>query len=490
MSISFNQVPANLRVPFLYAEFDNENAVQGPSTQPYRTLMIGPRLASGTKAALSKNLITSYEQAKEYFGDGSLLAEMAGGYLQNNKVNELWCVPMDDAVAGVASTGSIQLTGTPTKSGALKLYIAGRKVEVAVASGDALADIVTNIKAVMDADDSLLVSSVINGGDPTILDFTAKSKMVEGDDIDIRFNYFDGDEFPAGLGATITDMNGGAANPDVADVIGVLDDTQYILVVSAYKDASNINTMETELTTRFGPITQNDGFAQYGTKGSLSELITEGDNYNSQFTTLHRASGPIHPAVQVSAKIGVVALQGQIDPARPFQTLEVLGILAESDAEKLTLEERNILLFHGIATDKVIDGGKVVIERVITTYKKNNAGADDVSYLDLNTLLTLSYIRYDWRNYMLRKYPRHKLANDGTRFASGQKIMTPNLGKAEAITKFEEWEENGLVEGLEQFKEDLIVERNDSDVNRLDFLLAPDLVNQLRVMGTKIGFLL
>lgn len=490
MSISFNSVPANLRVPFLYAEFDNENAVQGPQTQPYRVLMIGPRLASGTKAALTKNLVTSYEQAQEYFGAGSLLSEMARVYLLNNKVNELWCVPMDDAVAGVASTGSIQLTGAPTKAGALKLYIAGKKVEVAVAAGDALADIVTNIKAVMDADTSLLVSNAINGGDNTILDLTAKSKMVEGDDIDLRINYFDGDELPDGLGVTITDMSGGAANPDVADVIGVLDDTQYILVVSAYKDASNINTMETELTTRFGPITQNDGYAQYGTKGTLSELITEGDTYNSQFTTLHRASGPVHPAVNVSGKIGVLALQGQIDPARPFQTLEVLGLLAESDDEKLTLEERNILLFHGIATDKVTDGGKVVIERIITTYKKNNAGADDVSYLDINTLLTLSYIRYDWRNYMLRKYPRHKLANDGTRFASGQKIMTPNLGKAEAITKFEEWEENGLVEGLEQFKEDLIVERNDSDVNRLDFLLAPDLVNQLRVMGTKIGFLL
>lgn len=490
MSISFNQVPANLRVPFLYAEFDNENAVQGPATQPYRVLMIGPRLASGTKAALSKNLITSYEQAKEYFGNGSLLAEMAGGYLLNNKVNELWCVPMDDNGAGVASTGSIQITGAATGSGALKLYVSGRKIEVAVASGDTATAIAANIKAVMDADDSLLVSSAVNGGDPTILDFTAKSKMVEGDDIDIRFNYFDGDVFPAGVGGVVTDMSGGAANPDVADVIGVLDDTQYILIVSAYKDAANIATMETELALRFGPITQNDGYAQYGAKGSLSELITEGDNYNSQFTTMHRASGPLHPSVQVASKIGVIALQGQLDPARPFQTLEVLGLLPESDDEKLTLEERNILLFHGIATDKVTDGGKVVIERVITTYKKNNAGADDVSYLDLNTLLTLSFIRYDWRNYMLRKYPRHKLANDGTRFASGQKIMTPNLGKAEAITKFEDWEENGLVEGLEQFKEDLIVERNNSDVNRLDFLLAPDLVNQLRVMGTKIGFLL
>lgn len=489
MSIGFNQVPSAIRVPFLYAEFDNENAVSGPQTQPYKTLMIGPRLAAGTKAELTKNLITSKEQASEYFGAGSLLAEMAGSYLLNNKINELWCVPMDDNVAGVAADGTMTITGTATKAGIIKFYVGGRVVEVGVAVGETGDVVIANMKAVMDADADLLVSSVINVT-PTILDLSAKNKGEPGNDIDLRMNYFDGDESPEGLTIVIGDMANGAGNPDVDDVIGVLDDTQYILIASAYKDPSNILKMETELTLRFGPITQNDGYANYGTKGSLSELVTEGDSFNSQFTTMHRSSGPLHPAVQISAKVGVIAANGNIDPARPFQTLEVLGLLAESDDEKLTLEERNILLFHGIATDKSIDGGKVVIERVITTYKKNNAGADDVSYLDLNTLLTLSYIRYDWRNYMLRKYPRHKLANDGTRFAAGQKIMTPSIGKAEAISKFREWEQIGLVEGADQFKDDLIVERNGSDVNRLDFLMPPNLVNQLRVMGTKISFLL
>ena len=91
---------------------------------------------------------------------------------------------------------------------------------------------------------------------------------------------------------------------------------------------------------------------------------------------------------------------------------------------------------------------------------------------------------------MLGKYPRHKLANDGTRFSTGQNIMTPKLGKAEAIARFTQWEFNGLVEGLDQFVEDLIVERDTSDVNRLNFLLRPNVINQLRVMGTQIKFLL
>jgi len=97
-------------------------------------------------------------------------------------------------------------------------------------------------------------------------------------------------------------------------------------------------------------------------------------------------------------------------------------------------------------------------------------------------------IRHDWRDYIRRKYPRHKLANDGTRFAPGQSVATPNLIKAEAVAKFREWEELGLVENFEQFKADLIVERSPTDPNRLDVLMPPDVINGLRVLATKIQF--
>lgn len=490
MPISFNEVPSNLRIPFVYAEFDNAGAVQGPSNQPYKVLMMGNKLAAGSKAAETLNLVTSAEQAKTYFGAGSVLADMADAFLANNKTTELYCVPLDDNGAGVQSTGSVLFGGTVTAAGTLRMYIAGRRVEIAVAAAQTPASIATDIVAAMAADSDLLVTAVVNGVTAEQIDFTAKNKGEQGNDIDIRFNYYDGDELPAGLTTTITAMSGGSANPDVSDVFAILDETQYILMVSPYLDTANVAAIETELETRNGPLKQNDGYCFYAAKGTLSALNAIGDARNSQYSVFNRASGPSMPYRFASAICGVVAAAASIDPARPFQTLEIDGVLPESDSEKLTLEERNILLFHGISTNKVIDGGSVVIERIITTYKTNNAGAADVSYLDLNSLLTLSYLRYDFRNTILLKYPRHKLANDGTRFGSGQAIMTPKLFKAEAVNIFKSWELLGLVEGIDQFKEQLIVERNATDVNRLDVLLPPDLVNQLRVVGVKIGFLL
>ena len=98
------------------------------------------------------------------------------------------------------------------------------------------------------------------------------------------------------------------------------------------------------------------------------------------------------------------------------------------------------------------------------------------------------YLRFTFRNRILARYPRHKLANDGTRFGAGQKIITPKLGKAEAVAWFREMEELGLVENFDQFKTDLVVERPSTDPNRLNFLLPPDLINQFVVGAASIQF--
>ena len=67
-------------------------------------------------------------------------------------------------------------------------------------------------------------------------------------------------------------------------------------------------------------------------------------------------------------------------------------------------------------------------------------------------------------------------------------MATPKIIKAEIIHLFREWESAGLVEGFDQFKDDLIVERNAGDPNRVDALIPPDVVNQLRVFAGLIQF--
>jgi phage tail sheath gpL-like len=188
-----------------------------------------------------------------------------------------------------------------------------------------------------------------------------------------------------------------------------------------------------------------------------------------------------------AAVAAVVALNANIDPARPFQTLALACVLEPAESDLFTNTERNLLLFDGVSTSKA-SGGVVQIERLVTTYQTNGAGASDPSYLDATTMLTLLYLRFSFRNRILTRYPRHKLANDGTRYGAGQAVITPLIGKAEAVAWFREMEELGLVENFDSFVANLVVERNGSDANRLDFLLPPDLINQFIVGAVKIQF--
>lgn len=66
--------------------------------------------------------------------------------------------------------------------------------------------------------------------------------------------------------------------------------------------------------------------------------------------------------------------------------------------------------------------------------------------------------------------------------------MTPNTVRAELISEYANDEFNGLVQNSTLFKQNLIVERNADDPNRLDVLYPPNLINQLRIFAVLAQF--
>ncbi len=487
MAISFNSIPTSNRVPFVFVEFDSSGAVRGPTVQRWKALLFGQMLGTGTAVADKPILVTSREQARTLFGTGSMLAQMYEAFRASNATTDVWAIPQADAGAGTAATGTVTFTGTATATGTVDLYIAGQHVAVAVASGAAAATVATDTATAINALTTLPVTAAAALGVVTI---TAKHKGLLGNSIDVRLGYY-GESLPAGISAAISALTGGATNPSVATALANIGDERYHAIAFPYTDTANLTLIETELANRWGPTTQNDGHAFTCAAGNVGSMSTLGSSRNSKHVTLVPGYRYPNPPYELSASVcAVAAYYGQIDPARPFQTLPLAGILPPAISDRFTAAERNTLLYDGVSSLVTDPGGTVRIERLITTYQTNPAGADDTSYLDLNTVLTLSYLRADFRAYFQTKYPRHKLAGDGVRAAPGQAIMTPKLAKAEAIVKFRQWEDLGLVENIDQFKNELIVERNAQDPNRLDILLPPDLINQLITVGAKIAFAL
>lgn len=488
MSISFNEIPDNIRVPLFYAEFDNSRAVQGLALQVYKALIIGQKTSAGSATAEVPVLVTSADQAKSLFGVGSMLHRMFVKWFKNNKSTEVWCIPVADNGAGVAATGTFTVTGPATAAGTLSVYIGGQLVQVAVASGDAQNDIATALSAAINLVTDLGVTA---GVSTNVVTVTAKNKGTNGNKIDLRLNYQSDEALPAGVAVAVVAMASGATNPVLTNLISAMGDEQYHLIVNPYVDATSLTALEAELLDRWGALRQIEGVMVAAASDTVGNLTTLGNSRNSKHSVIFGAYKYPNPPEEVAAAVvGQVALAGGIDPARPFQTLQLSGILAPVESDRFNWSERNTLLFDGIASLVVGAGSVVQIERAITTYQLNAFSVADTSYLDLNTMLTLSYLRYSFKARMTSRYPRHKLAKDGTRFGPGQAVMTPKVAKAECFTIFEEWELKGLVEGFAQFKNDLIVEINASNPNRLDIRMSPDLINQLSVLGTQIQFLL
>lgn len=484
--ISFNQIPVSLRVPGAYVEFDSSRAVGGLPAVRNRVLIIGQMLAAGTAPALVPQRIFSTEQADGLFGKASILARAIRAFKSADPSSECWAIALDDLGAGTAATGTITVTGPATAAGTAALMIAGQPVPVAVANAASANTVATAIGAAINAKTSLPVTAAV---ETNVVTLTARHKGTAGNDIDVRHSYYQGEALPAGIGLAVVAMATGAGDPDYDAIWPAIADGEYRTIILAHNSAGVLASVEDELADRMGPMRMLESFCWTAKRGDLAALAAFGPTRNSEFVSNIGTGLSPTPPWEWAGNYGAIGgYYSAIDPARPLHTLRLDEVLPPAENARFSRNDREALLAVGIATFAVDPGGNVTIERSVTSYQKDAFGQDSTAFLDAETVLTLSYIRLAVRARFLAKFPRHKLANDGTRFAAGQAIVTPSVLKAELVALMRELEEGGLVENLDQFKADLIVERDATDPTRVNALVPPDLVNQLRVAASQIQF--
>ena len=490
MAVSFNQVPENALVPFTYVEIDPSRA--GSSGAAFRSLMIGQRLASGTVAAGVPTPVGSAVDARSKFGAGSMLAIMIAAYRRQNPTGQLWGVALDDGAGATDQTRTITVSAAATGAGTISLYIAGRRIPVPISGALAVNAVATAINtAIVNAGGAAAgVLPVTSAVAAAVVTLTARNGGASSD-IDVRHSYQPDDSLPPGVGLTIAAATAGATDPDITDALDTVTDERFNVIAHPYNAAAIMATLESELVSRWGPTRQLDGVAFTGYRGTSAAATTYGNARNSPYSSVMGIStSPTSIVEWAGAIAGAVGLSAAADPALPFQTLPLRGVLPASLANRFSFAERETLLSDGMATHTVDRTGVVALERMVTTYQTAPGDVPDTAYRDANTLFTVSFIRASFRQRFATKFARYKLANDGARFGPGQRVVTPSTARAEAIALFRQWETSGLVENADAFKDALVVERNASDPNRLDFLIPPDLVNQLRVLAATISFTL
>ncbi len=489
MPISFNEISPGLLVPGAVLEIDNSRAVPGQANLAQKILVIAQKLSSGSAAEATLLRIFNSKMADDAFGVGSILSRMLKTVLKNTKGIQLFAMALDDAAGAAAASATITVTGTASANGTIALYVNDQKVNIPVLSGDSANTIATAIHTKLGSDPELPVSASVATNVVTV---TAKNKGTLGNQMVVTHSFLGkagSEELPAGVSLAITAMTGGATDPDLADAIAALTEETFDHIVQPFTDSTSLTAMKAEMDSRWSAARMLYGHSYAAKKDTLSNLSTFATGLNNRSLTVLGFAGSLTPSwIWAAAYGGQCAWSLSIDPARPLQTLPLVGVLAPKPEDRFTLEEQNVLLSLGLATFTVDDDGTVRIQRAVTTYKKNVSNVPDSSYRDTETMATLQRLAQEVRIRIAQKFPRVKLAPNGSRIGFGQALVTPNDMRAELVALFSEWEERGLVHDFAQFKQDLRVEINADDPNRLDVLLPPNLVNQLRITAIQLQF--
>ena len=482
-NISFDSIPASIRKPGKYFEFNTRLAVRTLPTNEQKILVIGQRTSAGSVAALVPTRVFSDAEAQVYFGAGSIAHLMARAAIKANPYLQLTVIALDDAQAGNPAQGTLTYTGPATRAGVFTLYVGNTKVEIAVAADETAAQVAAALVAQITAQPDLPVSAAAGAAPNThVVTLTAKNDGLCGNDIGLGYEITGA----TGIAVAVVAMSAGAANPDIQDALEVVVAENYTIIATPFnvETVSNpcLSTLKDHLELVSGAMEQRPAIAVYAMAGALADATTLAADINSgrivgaylRYTAATlRKSMPYEIAAAYAA-----VLAFEEDPAMPLDTLELKGIAVPDIADRLSRTEQEALLHNGVAPIEVV-AETVQIVRAISTYLVDAQGIADPALLDITTIRTLDYVRLACRQRISLRFPRAKLS-----------AKTPPRVKAELLDVLYKLEDLEIVENVDDNKDGLIVERDLEDANRLNAKIPVDVVNGLHVFAGRIDLIL
>lgn len=367
--------------------------------------------------------VFSPEDAGDQAGFGFMLHRLVTQAFAGGQGIPVYILPQSEV--GTQAAGDIDFTGgAGVLAGTMHLYIAGLHVPVTITAAMTDAQIATAAIAAVNAIKELPVTALVNAT-PEIMDITAKSEGPEGNNISIAFNLGAGQVLPTGVVAAITDMAGGATNPDIAtalDGLGTDDDANeehFTDVVHGYgQDTAVLDAISAYVgsgDTKTGLYDPNVARPFYAFTGdtdpgsaALTALIGLTDLRKSD-----RGDGIVgvpgsqsHPSEIAAQTVGHIARIANEIVAQDYEGIVLTGIWPGDKADRWTkkYDDRNIAYNAGISTTKVVSG-QVVLQDMVTFYRPDSVSADSNGYRDIvNIKKTLNILDSQRRLFAAEKW--------------------------------------------------------------------------------------
>lgn len=469
-NISFDTLPASIRKPGKYFEFNTKLAVRTLPANVQRVLIVAQGTAEGSQPALTPVEVFSDEEARTLFGTGSLAHLMVRAAITANPYLRLSVITVADDGAGIAATGKVALSGTSAGVGVVSLTIGAQLVQVSATLADTAAAVAASLAEKVNAHRTLPVKAAAVGGDVTL---TARNKGAAGNGVSLACSLA-----VDGLAAVVTPMAGGMVDPDIAPALAAVFADGHHIIAVPYTAQAQLTALRSHLDAVSHALEQRGAIGVYAHTGTLAQGTTLAELINSGRITCALLPGTTSPAWELAAAYASV-IASEEDPARPLNTLALSPVAVPPVAKRLGRMEQESALYNGCTPLEVGPGEKVQIVRAITTYTRDPQGVEDIALLDLTTIRTLDYIRKACRERISLRFPREKLTN-----------RTSAKVRSELIDVLYKLEELEIVEEVKANLPGLLVERDLQDPNRLDAKIPADVVNGLHVFAGRIDLLL
>jgi len=489
MGISFDHVPADAAASNVFIEQKYELRSLGGLIIPQKIAVIGQYNTGKTPTDYQAQPITSIAQAKTLYGAGSMLAIMIEALWKGKGTVPVTAFPVPDA-EGTPASGTIQITGTVTKSGTIALYIAGKRVAVGVLKDDTNEEVAAAINAAINANANLPVTSAVVTDTATL---TCRWDGTTGNDITILEDLAVGDAInePEGLTIAITDMASGATDPDFStdSPFNYFGDTWYTFVAYPYNSDTLLDVMEAAGDARNDPSVKRQFAGICGYVGTLANFLIALADRNSAWTTMMPVeASPSMPLEIAAATVGVTSRRAQATPGRPYRSLALPDIWPGTGA-LWTYAQRDQVVKAGGSTFMISSDGKVRIEDLVTTRTKNDLEEDDDSFRWTETIANIQAKIYSLDTVYSSEPFVSGVVVDDESVTDVDYAIRPKTVKAYAIKLIDElWIPRVLTKNRDAVVAGIISEIDSGNPNRINIQVPDDLAAGLKIIAGKLSW--
>ncbi len=485
--ISFTLTPATAAASATFVEQEAVNRAGGSPAFEHHVLLIGQFDTALTPTVDVPQALRDVADARDRYGEGSLLALMAEAVFRYGGGYRVSALPVSGGTA--SATATVTVVGTAAGAGEVAIYIAGRRVAVGVASGDTAAAIGTSLVNAVNADPRLPVSAADAAPADGTVTLAAKWAGLSGNQIDVRMGLRSTDVLPTDISVTVpatNKMTGGAGAPDLTAALAGLGDTWYSEIANPYDDGATISAVETACRDRQAPGVKRMCVQIVGFTGTIDQYTSFLGGRNSEFTvTVPVLGSPSAPFEIAPAFAGMWAGAHGSRPGVPVRGNRIPGILA-GGANDLTYAVRDQLVKAGGSHTYNLPDGGVTIGDTVTTRTTTDTGVptDDWRFAVIIPNLQFKINALDI-TFSSAPFQQAVIVADSAPPAPTYAVR-PNTVVAYALALVNDWSARGLTADRDTVAAGVTAEIDAANPGRVN-LLIPDIPSAgLRILAAKV----